>query len=134
MDKEEIQEIIRETAIRTVEAYKQTQQQERYSKTFKLLKQYRDGVFFLENTGTERQKGKTTAAVLHVAAALEELKRRRQQAGREDEYEALELYFIQGRTYEEIEEKLAAGKGTPRRWITGAVQELTVLLWGIEDY
>lgn len=131
-EKEQIQEIIKETAIRTVEAYRQTRQQERYNKTFKLLKQYRDGLFYLDNAGEERQKGKTAAAVLHVAAALDEIKRRRQQTGRENEYTALEMYFIQGHTYEEIETALAAGKGTPRRWITAAVQELTALLWGID--
>ena len=30
-------------------------------------------------------------------------------------------------------EKLGTGKNTPRRWVTGIINELSVLLWGIDE-
>lgn len=32
-----------------------------------------------------------------------------------------------------IAEKLGTGKNTPRRWVTGIINELSVLLWGIDE-
>ena len=51
----------------------------------------------------------------------------------EIEYNAFELYFMQGWDYEAIAEKLGTGKNTPRRWVTGIINELSVLLWGIDE-
>ncbi|MFW6680891.1 hypothetical protein ACOAOT_25005 [Lacrimispora sp. AGF001] len=60
-------------------------------------------------------------------------KYRRRASGREKEYKAFELYFIQGRDYGEIAEELETGKNTPRRWVTTIINELSVLLWGIDE-
>ena len=35
--------------------------------------------------------------------------------------------------YAEIAEELDTGKNTPRRWVTGIINELSVLLWGIDE-
>ena len=45
---------------------------------------------------------------------------------------ALCMYYMQGYTYEQIEKELNTGKDTPRRWITAAVKELAVMIYGIE--
>ena len=36
-------------------------------------------------------------------------------------------------TPEEIAEELETGKNTPRRWVTAIINELSVLLWGIDE-
>ena len=46
---------------------------------------------------------------------------------------AFEMYFMQGMDYAEIAEELDTGKNTPRRWVTGIINELSVLLWGIDE-
>lgn len=61
-------------------------QRQQYNKTVALLKQYRDAQFFLEHTTDEESRKRTEAAVEHIAAALEEIKRRRQQTERTEEY------------------------------------------------
>lgn len=110
---------------------KETQRQQ-YSRTVATLKQYRDAQFFLQHTADEEGRKKTETAVQHITAAIEEIKRRRQQTGRIEEYTALELYYLKGYTYEQIEKELNAGKDTPRRWISAATKELAVMLYGID--
>lgn len=48
------------------------------------------------------------------------------------QHTALRMYYMQGYTYEQIEKELNTGKDTPRRWITAAVKELAVMVYGIE--
>ena len=43
------------------------------------------------------------------------------------------MYFMQGMDYAEIAEELDTGKNTPRRWVTGIINELSVLLWGVDE-
>ena len=69
----------------------------------------------------------------HIDKAVEEIERRREAAGRGVEYKAFEMYFMQGMDYAEIAEQLDTGKNTPRRWVTGIINELSVLLWGIDE-
>ena len=70
---------------------------------------------------------------LSIDKAVEEIERRREAAGRGVEYKAFEMYFMQGMDYAEIAEQLDTGKNTPRRWVTGIINELSVLLWGIDE-
>lgn len=107
-------------------------QRQQYNRTVAMLKQYRDAQFFIQHTTDEKSRQRTEAAVQHITAALEEIQRRRQQAEREEEYTALCMYYMQGYTYEQIEKELNTGKDTPRRWITAAVKELAVMIYGIE--
>lgn len=107
-------------------------QRQQYNRTVAMLKQYRDTQFFIQHTADEESRQRTKEAVQHITAALEEVQRRRQQAEREEEYTALRMYYMQGYTYEQIEKELNTGKDTPRRWITAAVKELAVMIYGIE--
>lgn len=49
------------------------------------------------------------------------------------QYRAFELYFMQGWDYAQIADELNTGKNTPRRWVTGIINELSILLWGIDE-
>lgn len=75
----------------------------------------------------------TLIMTAHIDKAVEEIERRREAAGRGVEYKAFEMYFMQGMDYAEIAEELDTGKNTPRRWVTGIINELSVLLWGIDE-
>ena len=127
---------------------KQERKKEKYHNTFTLMKCYRDAVFHIENAISDGQqlelKGmtdeqqrtylesirrtrfKTLIMTAHIDKAVEA-------AGRGVEYKAFEMYFMQGMDYAEIAEELDTGKNTPRRWVTGIINELSVLLWGIDE-
>ena len=128
---------------------------DKYHNTFALMKCYRDAAFHIENAISDgkqleldkmtdeqqctylesirRSRFKTLIMTEHIDKAIEEIERRREAAGREIEYKAFELYFMQGMDYAEIAEELDTGKNTPRRWVTAIVNELSVLLWGIDE-
>lgn len=128
---------------------------DKYHNTFTLMKCYRDAVFHIENAVSDgeqlelkgmteeqqrtylesirRTRFKTLIMTAHIDKAVEEIERRRKAAGKEVEYRAFELYFMQGWDYEQIAEELDTGKNTPRRWITKIINELSVLLWGIDE-
>lgn len=80
-----------------------------------------------------RSRFKTLIMTAHIDKAIEEIERRRKEADREVEYRAFELYFMQGWDYAQIAEELNTGKNTPRRWVTGIINELSILLWGIDE-
>ena len=160
LNEEELEKIITTAAKKGVEIYKQEEKKKnkanKYHDTFSLMKCYRDAVFHRENAVSEaaqlskqselteeqqttylrsirRTRFKTILMLDHIDKAVEEIERRRQQAGREIEYRAFELYFMQGLDYTDIAEELNTGKNTPRRWISGIINELGVLLWGIDE-
>jgi transposase len=134
---------------------KQERKKEKYHNTFTLMKCYRDAVFHIENAISDgqqlelngmtdeqqrtylesirRTRFKTLIMTAHIDKAVEEIERRREAAGRGVEYKAFEMYFMQGMDYAEIAEELDTGKNTPRRWVTGIINELSVLLWGIDE-
>ena len=117
------------------------------------MKCYRDAVFHIENAVSEasqmaaeyanekeeiylrsvrRTRFRTMIIKSHIDRAVDEIKRRRTEAGREEEYRAFEMYFMEGVGYEQIAEELETGVNTPRRWVKGILKELSVLLWGLD--
>lgn len=128
---------------------------DKYHNTFTLMKCYRDAVFHIENAisdgeqmelrgmteeqqrtyleSVRRSRFKTLIMTAHIDKAIEEIERRRKETDRVVEYKAFEMYFIQGMDYAEIAEELETGKNTPRRWVTAIINELSVLLWGIDE-
>lgn len=160
LNEDELEQIITTAAKKGVEIYKREEQKkhkaDKYHDTFSLMRCYRDAVFHRENAVSEaaqlqqqgelteeqqatylrsirRTRFKTILMLDHIDKAVEEIERRRQQQGREVEYKAFELYFMQGLDYADIAEELNTGKNTPRRWISGIINELSVLLWGIDE-
>ncbi len=155
----EFEELIQKAARAAVREYRKQEEKEKrqnkYHNTFTLMKCYRDAVFHIQNAVSDgeqlelkgmteeqqrvylesvrRSRFKTLIMTAHIDTAVEEIERRRRAAGREVEYKAFELYFMQGMEYAEIAEKLETGKNTPRRWVTAIINELSVLLWGIDE-
>jgi len=150
--------LLKAAKIAIVELKKQEEKEkkkDKYHNTFTLMKYYRDAVFHIENAisdgsqlelegmtdeqqrtyleSVRRSRFKTLIMTTHIDKAVEEVERRRIAAGREVEYKAFELYFMQGKDYAEIAEELETGKNTPRRWVTAIINELSVLLWGIDE-
>ena len=132
---------------------KQKKKKNRYHDTYALMKCYRDAVFHIENAVSEgsqvaaeyanekeeiylrsvrRTRFRTMIIKSHIDRAVDEIKRRRTEAGREEEYRAFEMYFMEGVGYEQIAEELETGESTPRRWIKGILKELSTLLWGLD--
>lgn len=133
----------------------------KYHDTFSLMKCYRDAVFHIENAVSEgtqleiqdmteeqqetylrsvrRTRFRTMLMTANIDKAIDEMARRRAAAGREVEYKVFDMFFMQGMTYEQIIEQVEKdtgerlGKNTPRRWVTGIINEMSVLLWGLED-
>lgn len=133
----------------------------KYHDTFALMKCYRDAVFHIENAVSEgtqleiqdmseeqqetylrsvrRTRFRTMLMTANIDKAIDEMARRRTAAGRELEYKVFDMYFMQGMAYEQIIEQVEKdtgerlGKNTPRRWVTGIINEMSVLLWGLED-
>lgn len=133
----------------------------KYHDTFSLMRCYRDATFHIENAISEgaqlelegmteeqqetylrsvrKTRFRTMLMTANIDKAIDEMARRRAEAGRELEYLVFDMYFMQGMTYEQIIEQVekdrgeTLGKNTPRRWVTGIINEMSVLLWGLED-
>ena len=133
----------------------------KYHDTFSLMKCYRDAVFHIENAVSEgtqleiqdmteeqqetylrsvrRTRFRTMLITANVDKVIDEMEKRRTAAGREMEYKIFDMYFMQGMTYEQIIEQVEKdtgerlGKNTPRRWVTGIINEMSILLWGIDE-
>lgn len=133
----------------------------KYHDTFSLMRCYRDAVFHIENAVSEgaqlelegmteeqqetylrsvrRTRFKTLLMTANIDKAINEMAKRRKAAGREVEYQVFDMYFMQGMSYEQIIDQVEKdtgerlGKNTPRRWVTGIINEMSVLLWGLED-
>nr|WP_235694980.1 sigma-70 region 4 domain-containing protein [Clostridioides difficile] len=63
---------------------------------------------------------------------MKTLKLRQERLHSYEKYRALELYYCDEKTYEEIAEILNCGVVTSRRWINEMVKELGVYLFGID--
>lgn len=157
--------MLQEQAKTAIKELKREESKERkrnkYHDTFALMKCYRDAVFHIENAvseGTQLEiqdmseeqqetylrsvrctRFRTMLMTANIDKAIDEMARRRTEAGRELEYKVFDMYFMQGMAYEQIIEQVEKdtgerlGKNTPRRWVTGIINEMSVLLWGLED-
>ena len=90
-------------------------------------------------SSVRRTRLKTLLMTTNIDKAIDEMAKRRKAAGRELEYQVFDMYFMQGMSYEQIIDQVEKdtgerlGKNTPRRWVTGIINEMPVLLWGLED-
>lgn len=80
----------------------------------------------------KRSKAKTLIMIAHIDTALESLMRKQTKLGEIEKYHALEMYFMNGKTYEEAAARLNCGVVTARRWVTEMINELSINLFGIE--
>lgn len=158
MTMDDIHSLALESAREAIKEYKKeeiiTKKKDRYHDTYALMKIYRDVAIHIEKSicdgdqlpmegMTEAQrriyiqsircsKIKSMLMTSHIDAMVNEIYRRRKQDGREIEYKAFELYFFEGKSYEQISEELQCGASSPRRWVSGILRELSPLLWGYE--
>ncbi len=83
-------------------------------------------------TSITRTKLRTMKMMAYIDSALAIIKEDMKRNCIEYKYKAFEAYFIEEKTNEEITEILGCGKNQPRIWSDVALNELSILLWGIE--
>lgn len=79
-----------------------------------------------------RSKARTIEMINYVDLKLKYLKYKYEEKCECDKYRAFEMYYIEGKTNEEIQEEFYISKNTPGRWINEITRELSILLWGID--
>lgn len=80
----------------------------------------------------KQSKAKTLIMVSHIEKSLELLESEQKKEGTLEKYRALEMYYVEGKSYEKISEELNCGINTPKRWINQMIKRLGVYLFGIE--
>ncbi|GAA0062757.1 hypothetical protein [Clostridium sp. CTA-1] len=83
-------------------------------------------------TSIARTKLRTMKMMAHIYSALKILKKRFKKECMEYKYKAFELYYIEEKTNEEIMDFLKCGKNQPKIWSELVLNELSILLWGVE--
>lgn len=66
----------------------------------------------------------------HIKKALESLKEDAEAAGEGYKYEALEMIYVKGFTYEDIAREKNCGKNSPKRWCRSLIPKLAIKLFG----
>lgn len=89
----------------------------------------RDELYILS---IKKSKSKTLIMIAHIDMALEQLKKKQRKLGTSEKYKALEMLYIDEIPYEKIIEHFNCGVNTPRRWISDMVNELSILLFGVD--
>lgn len=79
-----------------------------------------------------RSRVRTLIMVSHIEQALTELKEKKRKDNVFEQYKALQMYYIENKSYEDIQEELNCSKNTPARWINAAIQDLSILLFGLD--
>ena len=80
----------------------------------------------------KQSKAKTLIMTAHIDKSLELLKEEQEKEGTLEKYEALELYYIKGKTYESIAEELGTSEISIKRWVKQMLERLGILLFGID--
>lgn len=83
-------------------------------------------------TSITRTKLRTMKMMAYIDSALKILEKRFRQSCEEYKYKAFTLYYLNEKTNEEIQDLLGCGKNSPKKWSDTAIEELSLLLWGIE--
>lgn len=79
-----------------------------------------------------RTKLRTAKMIAYIDSALEIIRKNMIVNGEEYKFSAFYMYYIEEKTNEEIMEKHSCGKNTPKKWCDLVLNELSILLWGIE--
>jgi hypothetical protein len=72
----------------------------------------------------------TVILLEHINRALESLKKDAETTGEGYKYEALEAYYIHGKSYEEIARENGCGRNSPKRWCKTMISRLSIKLFG----
>lgn len=79
-----------------------------------------------------RSKFRTFIMISHIEMAIEALKKKMNQRCQPEKYRVIEMLYLEGRTFESIAEKLNCGERTVRRWKNEMIDELSILIFGID--
>lgn len=80
----------------------------------------------------KQSKVKTLIITSHIEKAMELLEEEQKRDGTVEKYQALEMYYLEKKSYEKIAEELNTGINTPKRWIKQMLERLGILLFGID--
>lgn len=80
----------------------------------------------------KRSKIKTLIMLAHIDMSMEVLKQKQIKLCALEKYEALEMFYLGKLSYDEIIKHFNCGVNTPRRWINDMINELSILLFGID--
>lgn len=75
-------------------------------------------------------KAETVILHAHITKALDLLQKEAIERNEEYKYKAMIMRCIEGKTFEEIQEELQCGKGTPQKWCAAMIRRLAVKLFG----
>lgn len=77
-------------------------------------------------------RAETVILFEHINKAMESLREDAAAAGEEYKFEALEDFYIKGKSYEEIARETGCGRNSPKRWCKSMTARLSVKLFGIK--
>lgn len=80
----------------------------------------------------KKSKAKTLLMIAHIDVALKSLMNKQYRLCSIEKYRALEKYYIDNKTYEEIAEELNCSVITAKRWVKEMVKELSINLFGLD--
>jgi hypothetical protein len=89
----------------------------------------RDELYILS---IKRSKSKTLIMIAHIDMAMNILRQKQIKLSSTEKYETLIMFYIDEVSYEDIVKHFNCGINTPRRWINDMVNELSILLFGID--
>lgn len=75
-------------------------------------------------------KAETVILHAHITKALDLLEKEAVERKEEYKYRAMIMRCIDGKTFEEIQEELQCGKGTPQKWCAAMIRRLAIKLFG----
>ena len=79
-----------------------------------------------------RSKIRTAKMVAYVESAMDLVKEKFEKNSEAEKFRAFEMFYLDKKTNEEIQEELNCGKNSPKRWSDLIIEELNILLWGID--
>lgn len=83
-------------------------------------------------TSIIRTKLRTMKMMAYIDSALKILENKFNQDCEDYKYKAFKFHYMGNKTNEEIQEILGCGKNSPKKWSDSVMEELSLLLWGIE--
>ena len=77
-------------------------------------------------------RAETVILFEHLKKALASLKEDAEAAGEVYKYEALEMVYVKGMTYEKIVRETGCGKNSPKKWCKAMIPRLAIKLFGVK--
>lgn len=77
-------------------------------------------------------KMKTALMIENIDRAISELRVEKMESGESYKFDAFEMHFLQGKTYDQICDALDCSKNSPARWCKEMTAILSVKLFGVD--